>query len=135
MAKLGEVIRSAREARGWKQEKLAAEAELSDGWVGQAETNRIGRPAPDVLRRVSRALDISYATLALAAYEVDDDEAVDLKLLQIGGLASPQARREAFASLPQATQLPLLQLMRDLFVGAAQQLEATIERIDPNHQE
>jgi transcriptional regulator with XRE-family HTH domain len=133
MPKLADVVRGARNSREWSQEKLASEAELSPGWVGQVETGRIEKPDAETLRKLASALGLSYATLALAVYEATEDD-VGAKLQEIATLPTVPARRAAFEQLPDQVRRAMVVLMRDLFAGATQQLTEVIERLDQGSQ-
>jgi transcriptional regulator with XRE-family HTH domain len=129
MATLAEVVRNARNARQWSQERLALEAELSNGWVGQIETGKIEKPDAENLRKLAIALGLSYATLALAVYDAANDD-VGVRLQEIAGLPTVQARRAAFEGLPGPVKRSMAVLMRDLFAGATEQLAAAVEQLD-----
>lgn len=133
MATLADVVRNARNARQWSQERLALEAELSNGWVGQVETGKIEKPEAANLRKLAAALGLSYATLALAVYDAVDED-VGVKLQEIAGLPTIQARRAAFEALPAPVKRSLAVLMRDLFAGATEQLTAVVEQLDQSDQ-
>jgi transcriptional regulator with XRE-family HTH domain len=63
MATVGERIRQVREAKGWTQEKLAADARISKGFLSDVE-NHGKNISLDVLLRVANALGASVAYLA-----------------------------------------------------------------------
>ena len=63
MPTVGERIRQVREAKGWTQEKLAADARISKGFLSDVE-NHGKNISLDVLLRVANALGASVAYLA-----------------------------------------------------------------------
>ena len=60
--RLGEVVRELRQAKGWSQETLAAEAQIARTYLGRLEK---GLPSPTVtvLVKISRALDVPASVL------------------------------------------------------------------------
>jgi len=65
---LGHRLRDARMAQGWTQRALAAVVGLSHGEIGKLEAGyRRERPAPELLDRLARALEIEAEELYLLA--------------------------------------------------------------------
>ncbi len=54
-ARLGDVVRRHREARGWSQERLGARAKVHRTHVGKLERGELS-PSVAVLTRIARAL-------------------------------------------------------------------------------
>lgn len=74
MATLGEMIRSHRDAKGWSQTRLAAEAGTSAAYMSQIESGRVLLPNADLRRRLAHALGVSHLDLLIAAGEIAEDE-------------------------------------------------------------
>jgi transcriptional regulator with XRE-family HTH domain len=62
LAKFGEMVRMLREARGWSQEELAAQAELHRTYVGGVERGE-RNPTLLIVFKLARALGVPAATL------------------------------------------------------------------------
>lgn len=129
MPKFADVVRAARNALGWSQERLALEADLSPGWVGQIETGKISRPEPPNLRKLADALKVTYGSLALAVYEADDVN-LEAKLLEMAAMPTTQARRSAFSALPASVQRSILVLMGDHFADAKGQITEALRQLN-----
>jgi transcriptional regulator with XRE-family HTH domain len=65
--KLGELIRSAREARGLSLRALETETGLARTWLVYLEAGRSLEPLPDRLAKVAEALDIDPARIDRAS--------------------------------------------------------------------
>jgi transcriptional regulator with XRE-family HTH domain len=72
--RLGQTIRTRREALGLSQRQLAAQTGVNDATIVRIERGAFGAPAPDKLSRIADALDLSLADVfALADYVVPAD--------------------------------------------------------------
>lgn len=56
---LGERIRAARLAKGWKQRELAAATELNQSYISAVENGRVRDVATGQLLRFARALEVT----------------------------------------------------------------------------
>jgi ribosome-binding protein aMBF1 (putative translation factor) len=66
-ATLGQLIRQAREARGWSQAELAKRAKLTQAYLSYLEADE-RQPSLSIAARLSRQLAIPLDELALAAH-------------------------------------------------------------------
>ena len=57
------MIRRLREERGWTQEKLAARAKVTQGYIAQLETGTRQRLSLEVADRLARALGVGVVDL------------------------------------------------------------------------
>lgn len=71
---IGGFVRRVRADQGLSQTALAELASVSKGYLSTLEANKIGLPAPDVRRRLARALGVSHLDLLVAAGEISEDE-------------------------------------------------------------
>lgn len=71
---IGALVRRKRNERGVTLTALAEEAGLSKGYLSTLESEKIGLPAPDVRRRLARALGITQVDLLIAAGELTREE-------------------------------------------------------------
>lgn len=72
--RLGQTLRTRREALGLSQRQLAAEAGVNDATIVRIERGAFGAPAPDKLSRIAEALEMRLADVfALADYVVPAD--------------------------------------------------------------
>lgn len=60
--RFGTAVRALREARGWSQEQLAAQAELNRSYLGEVERGD-ATPSLATIDKLARALDVSGAEL------------------------------------------------------------------------
>jgi transcriptional regulator with XRE-family HTH domain len=60
---LGEVVRTYRKARGWKQQTLADKAGLAQSYISMIENGTVTDVSMATLRQLSQALDVSLAVL------------------------------------------------------------------------
>ena len=68
---LGTVLRQAREVRELTAVDAARAAGISAAYLSKLEGNAVKRPSPQVLHRLSQALDLAYADLMrLSGYHV-----------------------------------------------------------------
>lgn len=71
--RLGREIRYLREARGWSQEQLAAEADVDNSHLGKLERGE-GNPTIELLVRLAMALDsellVGFRTDKMVTYSV-----------------------------------------------------------------
>ena len=114
---LGKKIRALRDELGMSQAQLAAQAELSQGYLSQLENDEVQNPSAAVIFRLARALHVDprvlmqaagYAEMALAgeasgSYEVS----VDPDLLSF------------LARIPREQQARLLQVFQGMEVGSS----------------
>ncbi len=54
--RLGRVLRTLREEKGWTQEELAGKARVARSYLTKLETGAKLNPSLDVLRRIAKAL-------------------------------------------------------------------------------
>lgn len=73
-----DLVREAREERGWSQKRLAAEAGVSEGTVTNVELGR-RRTQPAKLRAILDALDLAAVEQALDLTDVPIDVAIFLR--------------------------------------------------------
>src|SRR3970282_2716665 len=99
---LGPKIRGLREEIGMSQAQLAAQAELSQGYLSQIENDEVQSPSAAVLFRLAQALHVAPRCLleaagyhdALGAAGDEEDEApVDPDLLRLLARVSPGHQR------------------------------------------
>jgi transcriptional regulator with XRE-family HTH domain len=62
MAHVGQQVRNLREAKGWKQAKLAVEADLAISGVSQIENGK-RNPNSETLVKLARALEVEVGNL------------------------------------------------------------------------
>jgi len=99
MATVGERIKMVREARGWTQEKLADEANISRGFLSEVEKH--GKNISlDLLLRIATALGASVGYLATG----DGEQPGERKPIMIPPELS-QAAEEMHLSYPQTIDL------------------------------
>lgn len=60
--RFGQVIRRAREARGWSQEALAGQADLNRSYLGEIERGDVV-PSLNTMAKLAGALDIKLSEL------------------------------------------------------------------------
>src|SRR4051794_29710789 len=58
---LGELVRTLRQDRGWKQQELARRTGLPQGTISGIELNKHKNPTQDTLTRLAGAFDLSLA--------------------------------------------------------------------------
>src|SRR3954454_521898 len=76
-ASIGTVLRQAREVRELRAVDAAKAAGISAAYLSKLEGNSVKRPSPQVLHRLSEALDLAYADLMrLSGYHVPGPEEV-----------------------------------------------------------
>jgi len=61
--RLGAMIRRLREEKGWTQEKLAARAKVTQGYIAHLEAGTRQRLSLEVADRLARALGVGVANL------------------------------------------------------------------------
>jgi HTH-type transcriptional regulator, competence development regulator len=86
---LGEFLKDAREAGGLtlRQVEERTKGRVKNGYLSQVETDRIGRPSPEILWHLSEALGVSYSELlSRAGHRVPN--------------ANPAERRRAINGIP-----------------------------------
>jgi transcriptional regulator with XRE-family HTH domain len=62
-ARLGELVRKAREAKGWSLRMLEVESGVARTWLVYLEAGRSLEPSPDRLARVVEGLDLDPARI------------------------------------------------------------------------
>jgi transcriptional regulator with XRE-family HTH domain len=65
-ATIGQMVRAARLEKGWSQEKLAEEVEMSQRWVSTLENDGVAIPRPNTLRALSAKLGLPLTDLYIA---------------------------------------------------------------------
>lgn len=76
-AVLGSRIRQARELREKSISVVAKEAGISTAYLQKLEVGDVRQPSPNILYKLSQALDIEYAELMrLAGYVVPNDRSI-----------------------------------------------------------
>lgn len=125
MKKLSEVVRDARHALDMTQNELEDAIGKKYGYIGTVETDKIGRPKPATLRRLSEALKIPLDELVRSTGQLDavpkEDAAAAIQ--RIAALPVREDRLAAWKQLPAPMRAAVLILMRDVFETAADQLE------------
>jgi len=66
---LGPYLRKARDDKGisLRQVEADTDGEVSNAYLSQLEGNKIGKPSPNILYALSKALDVEYDELMLRA--------------------------------------------------------------------
>jgi transcriptional regulator with XRE-family HTH domain len=102
MSTLAQVIKRAREAKGWSQEELAERLGVSKGWVGQVETGRIDRPRPQYLALLEQHLGVSRDELARGMNMIGPAATGDVlvEIRRIRQIDDPKQRAQALRQLP-----------------------------------
>lgn len=81
MSKIGEYIREVREEKGMSVSELSRESEVSQPYLSQIEYGS-RNPSPDILRKLSKCLGVSYISLMFkAGYLTDDDRDGEIERL------------------------------------------------------
>ena len=62
LLKVGELLRSARQKKGWSQEKVAFQSEISSDYYGRVERGNVN-PSLTTLYKVATALDTTVSNL------------------------------------------------------------------------
>lgn len=62
---LGEKVRAAREANGWKQRDLAQAMNISESYVSAIENGAIANPKADTITRLAAVLGVTPNDLLL----------------------------------------------------------------------
>ena len=74
---LGEQLRTVRKVRGLSLKAVAGPAQISTAYLQKLEAGEVRQPSPNVLHRLSEALEVPYAGLMeLAGYVVPDPHGV-----------------------------------------------------------
>ena len=73
MGELGTLVRTRRKELARSLRAVADDANISFVTVRDIERGDIGRPTPETLQGLARALNIPYRDLALAAYGANGD--------------------------------------------------------------
>ena len=60
---LGEIVRELREAKGLTQAQLAERAQIALSYVTVIEAGQQGKPSPQIIQRLARALDVPVKRL------------------------------------------------------------------------
>lgn len=63
MARLGNVLKAAREARGLTREQLARKADTTTAYVSMLESGKRKNPSLAILKRLARALGVPVTEL------------------------------------------------------------------------
>lgn len=74
----GKYLRSLREKKGLSMGKLAKLAGISQPYISQIESGQRGIPSPEILKKLHRPLNVSYADLMDYAGYLSHEEAVEL---------------------------------------------------------
>jgi transcriptional regulator with XRE-family HTH domain len=123
MSTLAQVIKRAREAKGWSQEELAERLGVSKGWVGQVETGRIDRPRPQYLALLEQHLGVSRDELARGMNMIGPAPTGDVltELGRIRQIDDPKLRAQALRDLPPEVSEIIEWLAQDMVREAFQQ--------------
>lgn len=78
MTPLANLIREARESKGWTQDDLAEATGTSRGWIGQLESGLIKRPRPPYMEKLERALGLTREELLRATGVLGASVSVDI---------------------------------------------------------
>lgn len=81
-ALLGRRIRALRNAKGWTQEKLGAEAEISYKFVGEIERG-LQNPSFETLVKIAAALKVALPELFRFEQETLDKKSIESRISQI----------------------------------------------------
>lgn len=80
----GALLRQLRESSGFSLRQLESETGISNGYLSQIESGRVGAPSPKILEKLAAALNYPYMELMRAAGHL----AMDVRLepvLRFGG--------------------------------------------------
>ncbi|HEV3230674.1 MAG TPA: helix-turn-helix domain-containing protein [Candidatus Dormibacteraeota bacterium] len=78
---LGELIRRARNEKGWSLRRLGSAAEIHNAHLSQIENGGIARPATHILWGLATALSLDYERLLELAGHVIHDQAAPRRSL------------------------------------------------------
>ena len=76
MKSVGEVIRQKRHEMNLTLDQLALLINSTKAYLSRLENNHIKRPGPDILKRLSKQLDISYNTLIRHSGYMEKDNSI-----------------------------------------------------------
>jgi transcriptional regulator with XRE-family HTH domain len=130
MSTLAQVIKRARESKGWSQEELAERLGVSKGWVGQVETGRIDRPRPQYLALLEQHLGVSRDELARGMNMIGPAATGDVleEIRRIRQIDDPKDRAQALRSLPPEVYEVIEWLALDMVRLTFQQAQAVKRR-------
>lgn len=77
MEKLGDLLKKKREDTGLTLRKVEEITEISNAYLSQLENNKITKPSPTILKKLSEVYDASYHRLmTIAGYpmEIEDKQ-------------------------------------------------------------
>lgn len=77
--RFGNVVRELREARGWSQERLAANAELNRSYMGEIE-RATAMPSLATAAKLARALELPLSHIISRCEATGEDTAVSARL-------------------------------------------------------
>ncbi|MBL0386063.1 helix-turn-helix domain-containing protein [Tumebacillus sp. ITR2] len=80
--RVGEKVRSYREARGWSQKELAEKAELSPSTISKVEGD-VFTPTPDTIQRIADALGVKLSELIDIGASAELEAVVQIELMKI----------------------------------------------------
>jgi transcriptional regulator with XRE-family HTH domain len=96
---LGEHLKTVRMVHGLSLRAVAQPAEISVAYLQKLEGGEVLQPSPNVLRRLARALGVSYESLMdLAGYAPNESSDLDPVL-------GSRSRMDSFASVIDSTDL------------------------------
>lgn len=82
MTELGDLVRQAREDRGWSLRQASDHTGIHNAHLSQIETGKIERPSMALLWDLSIAYDLSYQLLLRLAGHADEHTSQGAKSLQ-----------------------------------------------------
>ena len=114
---LGKKIRALRDELGISQAQLAAQAELSQGYLSQLENDEVQNPSAAVIFRLARALHVDPRVLMQAAGYADP-------AMGVGNAGSYEVSVDPdllsfLARIPREQQARLLKLFKGMERGAS----------------
>lgn len=101
MNSLAQLVKSAREAKGWSQAEAADRMDVSKGWVGQVEAGLIKRPKTIYLDKLEKHLGIGRDEMARAMGVIGPAVSVDVlaEIRRIRRIADPKKRAAELRAL------------------------------------
>jgi transcriptional regulator with XRE-family HTH domain len=76
---LSEVLRRLREAKGLSLRQVEKKTGVSNAYLSQIETGKIGEPSPHILHKLSEVYEISYQDLMKLAGYIKEKEGEHVK--------------------------------------------------------
>ena len=89
---LGTVIERNRKKKGLSQRELAGLVHVSNSTIARIEKNEFTSPSSEVLREISRVLDVDYNYLLSLNNEIEDEP--EIRMIQRAARNMSQSDRE-----------------------------------------